>query len=361
MLVVRAQSGEYLILCWLRGRVSGVLFLALIMSISVHFCPLKQTGFSRECEFYRKLLDDESDAGLVCVEDADTADWVIFTDLYHGYDTGDLREHPLYQTHPERCVLLSECDEPLDFWPGMYSSSVDAEAADRGVLGWHYPVFSEWCPNSALDAVEGAAHGDKLYLASFVGSPTHLLRERLARVKYSERMYVELVTGYNHFDDKGRGDRAQSFFSDVLLASQFCLCPRGRGGSSMRIYDAMRMGVAPVILSNDWNPPLGPDWESFSIHVSESGVRDLEALLEKNEQRSQEMGRLAREAYERYFAKEVLVKQLSLNLELFSQHPEWFAGAWAKRHWNCMRRRVGYKAAFYKAVFYHKLDKWLGR
>jgi Exostosin family len=41
----------------------------------------------------------------------------------------------------------------------------------------------------------------------------------------------------------------------VLQQSAFILCPIGKGPSSMRIFEAMRAGRAPVIISDAWDPP----------------------------------------------------------------------------------------------------------
>jgi hypothetical protein len=65
------------------------------------------------------------------------------------------------------------------------------------------------------------------------------------------------------------------------------------------------MGRVPVILSDDWIPPSGPTWESFSIRINESDYAQIPHLLEQREAESVTMGNLARKEWEEWFSDEV--------------------------------------------------------
>lgn len=95
--------------------------------------------------------------------------------------------------------------------------------------------------------------------------------------------------------------------------SRFVLCPRGKGTSSIRLYEALASGCVPVILSDQWVAPEGPAWESFSIRWPESDAAGLVATLEERDARWQEMGRAARAAYDQFFAPEVAFHRLIEN------------------------------------------------
>ena len=62
--------------------------------------------------------------------------------------------------------------------------------------------------------------------------------------------------------------------------SAFVLCPRGGGTSTFRLFETMMLGRVPVILSDQWVPRVGPDWESFSLRVMERDVSKVPRLLE---------------------------------------------------------------------------------
>ena len=64
------------------------------------------------------------------------------------------------------------------------------------------------------------------------------------------------------------------------------------------------MGLVPVIISDQWIRPVGPDWESFSIRVKENQIHQLPDILARYEDRWREMGGLARKNWEEWFQLE---------------------------------------------------------
>ncbi|MDQ2919268.1 MAG: glycosyltransferase family 47 protein, partial [Verrucomicrobiota bacterium] len=85
----------------------------------------------------------------------------------------------------------------------------------------------------------------------------------------------------------------------------FVLCPRGVGASTIRLFETMRMGRVPVILSDEWVPPVGPLWEKFSVRVAEKDFAQVPRLLEEREHMAVPMGQLARREWEEWFSPEV--------------------------------------------------------
>jgi hypothetical protein len=94
-------------------------------------------------------------------------------------------------------------------------------------------------------------------------------------------------------------------YGEISKASKFILCPRGMGTSSVRLFDTMRMGRVPVIISDQWVEPQGPCWEKFSLRVPEADFARLPALLEEHEAVAVEMGLLARAQWEEWFSERV--------------------------------------------------------
>ena len=83
-------------------------------------------------------------------------------------------------------------------------------------------------------------------------------------------------------------------YAELTKASKFVLCPRGLSVSSIRLFETMRMGRAPVILSDEWVPPAGPRWEKFSIRINEKQFARIPTLLEQRESEAVAMGEIAR-------------------------------------------------------------------
>lgn len=101
----------------------------------------------------------------------------------------------------------------------------------------------------------------KKYIASFVGRiSTHPVRSRMAdALRQSSNVLV--------FD----GDRGTRFFVRTTLASYLALAPRGYGGSSFRFFEALQLGVAPVLIGDLDTRPFKDfiDWGAISFYVSE--------------------------------------------------------------------------------------------
>jgi len=94
-------------------------------------------------------------------------------------------------------------------------------------------------------------------------------------------------------------------YAEICKASKFILCPRGMGASSVRLFDAMRMGRVPVILSDQWVSPEGPCWDKFTLRVREADFDRIPALLEQLEPKAVEMGMLAYAQWEEWFSPAV--------------------------------------------------------
>lgn len=74
----------------------------------------------------------------------------------------------------------------------------------------------------------------------------------------------------------------------------------------MRIFESMRAGRAPVIISDTWTPPPFVKWDECSVRVSESHLADLPQILKQHLPRAKEMGNCAREEWERVFGPQGL-------------------------------------------------------
>ena len=83
------------------------------------------------------------------------------------------------------------------------------------------------------------------------------------------------------------------------------LCPSGVSPSTVRLFEVMKTGRVPVIISDEWVPPEGPDWASFSVRVPESELETIPALLERLKGSARGMGEVGRRAWEDWFSDDV--------------------------------------------------------
>ena len=90
------------------------------------------------------------------------------------------------------------------------------------------------------------------------------------------------------------------------LVGRASSCVRGvQGTSSFRVYEALSAGRVPVIISDDWVAPTGPDWSRFSVRWPEERVAELREVLNAYDDEWWEMSVAAEEAYAQFFAPDV--------------------------------------------------------
>lgn len=133
----------------------------------------------------------------------------------------------------------------------------------------------------------------KSYRASFVGNlNTHPLRDEMAAALRDRTDCV--------IHDGDIGTRA---YVKLLLQSKLALAPRGYGGSSFRMFEAMQLGVAPVLIGDFDTRPFKRflPWHEVSIYVD--NIDGLNAALdEKTDDELLEMGIRAAELYRNHLS-----------------------------------------------------------
>lgn len=142
------------------------------------------------------------------------------------------------------------------------------------------------------------------YLATWRGNPhsNPKLRGRLLEVcGQTPACHVESTASWmNHGTDE------KSQYVDLLQSGKFSLCPAGWAPATFRVFESMALGIAPVIIADQFVPPSGPVWEDFSLRVAEADLPRIENELNRHGDRYLEMGQRAREAWQRYFRPDLL-------------------------------------------------------
>lgn len=212
----------------------------------------------------------------------------------------EVRDDAYYEAFPEKCFLFSRYDHPLPILPGVYTSIPKRwHRTQRTRSGPYLNAFDH-------DFIAPAPRTqDRDLLYSFVGKKsTHPVRSHLFALEHPHQFLFDTdpYWPYGELPDDQQA-KLQHQYVDVAHRSQFILCPRGRGASSIRLFESLRMGRAPVIISDQWVPPNGPDWYAFSVRVAEKHVHRLPDLLAARAHESETMGLRAREAWENWFAE----------------------------------------------------------
>lgn len=241
------------------------------------------------------------------VEEPGEADLVLFAEG-PGADVflGQVLASPLFRRHRERVCVFCENDYTLPLLPGIYAAG-DARLqrlfpACSGSYAW--ALDEERAPLQPLD--------DHFpLLCSFVGAAQNYpVRDRLLQLPARADFHIEDTGPRKHhiWYHSTEEERRQwhEHYRDVLARSAFVLCPRGVSPGSIRLFETLQAGRVPVLIADDYALPPGPDWEGFSLRVAEADVMRLPELLESRRADAPEMGRLARKAWEGWFAPAVI-------------------------------------------------------
>jgi hypothetical protein len=234
------------------------------------------------------------------VSDPAQADAILITDLRDTNYFESLRSHHLVSQHAHKCYAYSEDDGPMRLLRGIYPSM------PRSILNLnrfrsspYLTCYSEW----QNPFVSLATNVKKDLFFSFIGRSSADVRRRLFQLDFGrDDIVIEHVAYKNWVTSGTERETAQRRYVDVTSRSQFVLCPRGAGPSSIRLFEVMEMGCVPVILSDRWMPPRGPDWSEFAIFIAEKDVDQIPMILSKYEDRWQTMAQRARKSWEEWFA-----------------------------------------------------------
>jgi Exostosin family len=250
-------------------------------------------------------------AGLCWTEDLklvstpETADLILIVDIFEADLYAGLRRNRIWQKWPEKSFAYCEGDCPPTFLHGLHSSASKALSGSGRFQACAYPVHQLCYPNPCPSGVKVAATPKDL-LFCFAGRDSHRVRRQLFAQKLNRPdVLVEDTSRYYHFaDDAENRVRVRHDYWQMAARSKYALCPRGAGLSSMRIFEMMETGIPPVIVADDWLPPLGASWEEFALFVPEREISSIYEKVKVHEHEYADRGRLARQAWEQYFSPE---------------------------------------------------------
>jgi len=221
-----------------------------------------------------------------CPTDADLILFVCDRRFYHS----GIYSSEIFKKYPEKSLVLDFADRPIPRIPGLYAT-IPSYLQKYPIYEYLFYPYNYGCFD-----IEGAiaAFSDYKYLFSFIGNVNTCpaLRSNV----------VNLLHPRAYLRDTSK-EASVEIFSDVLMSSKFVLCPRGIAASTIRVYEAMRAGRVPVIISDEWQENvIDEDWKEFSIIIPEKDVALIPTILEASESKAIEMGEKARLVWEKNFS-----------------------------------------------------------
>jgi hypothetical protein len=260
-----------------------------------------------------------NDAKLILTEDPAGADIIFVGNLRSENNYATLRRHEYVRRFPAKTYVIGDGDQVPRFCQGILTALTRSpQNLGRFRSGSYFlyhsdfknPFVERWF---AARANPTQPAPPKEYLASFAGRNCIPMRGRLLGLKWKRTDVLIRDTSniYDNFTHQpmGKGPQQQAYFN-VAMRSKFMLCPRGDGAASIRFFEAMQLGIAPVLISDDWVLPEGPDWTKCMLRVGEHELHHLEEILERHEAQAEAIGAEAQRVYADYFHGENYVRYL---------------------------------------------------
>lgn len=193
-----------------------------------------------------------------------------------------------------KIITINTEDGPSGLLRGLYTSLPRSR---------HDPRFHRAVPYRVSEPEMIPSGIPRKYLASWRGNVrSNRIRSRLLALFDSTAGFCleSTESWFNH--DPVEKQR----YAFLMSSSDFSLCPAGWAPSTVRIYESMALGVAPVILADEFVPPSGPDWEKSAVFVPQKLLRKLPSLLWEAKDRAAAMGGCAKAQWKEFFSPEVI-------------------------------------------------------
>lgn len=136
---------------------------------------------------------------------------------------------------------------------------------------------------------------------SFVGSSTHEIRNKMCSLLKDNPEYSLNIDSWKASVPAERFE----LFKDITERSEFCLCPRGYGRSSCRLYESMQLGSIPVYISDShylpWSDEL--NWDNYCIIVKDTEIDNIDEILRSvSQERKNTIRHNIKKHYDAYFS-----------------------------------------------------------
>jgi hypothetical protein len=224
------------------------------------------------------------------------------------------RHHWLRPDLWSRLFLFSQDDRPLPWAPGVFASVAASHPDAPRVRGGFYVAEASYLTEHA-GALAPRAHEEAEFLWCFIGStvtcppirgPLLALRDPRALTSDTDAWHQTL-----RWQLGAERSRALASYAESLHRAQFVVCPRGVSPSSIRLFEAMRVGRCPVIVSDDWLAPPFVDWGSCSVRIAERDLPRLPDILREREPDARKLGARARAVWERRYSPAAMLNTLA--------------------------------------------------
>ncbi len=254
--------------------------------------------------------NDSAHTHILC-NDPEQADAIVFIENTQFDDVmfRRLRDHEFVKQFAEKVFMYNEMDRPWDVLPGLYTCMTQKQMNKGSQRAFAYLST----PNKHIPSIYDT-NAERKWLYSFMGAMSHASRQQVMRLP-TEGAFLKDTSDFNVWNTSSEElDQRAKDYANVLGSSKFVLCPRGIGTSSIRLYETLEAGRAPIIIADQWVPPEETDW-SFAIQIRENRIKAIPAILKSHADEAIERGDAARAAWLSNYAPDKLFNTLGNSIE----------------------------------------------
>jgi hypothetical protein len=278
----------------------------------------------------------EAERNSICLtNNPSDAKYIIFIGGTNGEHNEFVQRNKIYKKYKKKCFIISDSGYGLKTIKGIYTS-LSKNEFNKSIhkAGWYFPM------NDLLQyAQDRNIERNGNITCSFRGDlKTHPIRNRIHNIIREKPTNTVIDQGISYRSTNTNGEQVDAWIKyDVykigllkhsyiqeILNSEFILCPRGYNTSSMRVYEVMSLGRVPIIISDNWIRPNGPNWDQFSVSVKENEIHKLKEVIERFKSRSKEMGESARTEWEKWFSNDVYVDKILSKIKKLEKQTKTF-------------------------------------
>jgi hypothetical protein len=243
--------------------------------------------------------------GVVEAEDVEEADALIVHEPWAFREwryIDRLVADPVVGRHAHKVYTVNSDDAAAGLLRGVYTCLRRSRFDPK--LHAAVPFFAQ--PNEQVATEAGTPRPPASLLATWRGNPksNRPLRQAVLDLCSGSPLFrAESTESWlNHGDDE------KTRYVALLRSGKFSLCPGGWAPASIRIFESMALGVAPVLIADDFVEPNGPDWATVSLRVPEAELPSLQARLEARAHEYLAIGERAYQAWHQHFRHDRLMR-----------------------------------------------------
>ena len=266
--------------------------------------PPHHEGQHLEESFCQSFKQEKSQRIFIPVHWTAVYNYKILEGLHKGSPNDSLRkelQEDLYNLdqNKEYFVVCTHDDAPKEILPK--NTIVFAAGGNASKIDYAIPLICS--PHKNI-----YDHPKEIF-CSFVGSMTHDIRNKSLAPLVDIPSYVIQAFHWAANVPSNQVD----LFRRVTERSRFCLCPRGYGATSYRLYEAMQLGSIPVYISDNHLLPWGDiiDWSKFCVVINLNNLDNIDKILKSyTETQIQEMYQNLQKMHDKHFTIEKTISHI---------------------------------------------------